>query len=169
MTVVFLVWSGPYKIALRWYKRRRTWWYGWQTGDLLIGSPPLFEQTVNRMVQALRASGNTSPCVSKQCPADGVWRIGRGGSPDRVLKTRFTPSESSAGHGLPPLRAPKQCPANGVRRVLRGFVSRHGLLDTVKKHMDSREKNPPQKPPTPIKRVYPPFFWFYVNNSKQLL
>ena len=58
------------------------------------------------------------PCVSKQCPADGVWRIGRGGSPDRVLKTRFTPSESSAGHGLPPQRAPKQCPANGVRRVL---------------------------------------------------
>ena len=58
------------------------------------------------------------PCVSKQCPADGVWRIGRGGSPDRVLKTRFTPSESSAGHGLPPQRAPKQCPANGVRRIL---------------------------------------------------
>ena len=56
--------------------------------------------------------------VSKQCPADGVWRIGRGGSPDRVLKTRFNPSESSAGHGLPPQRAPKQCPANGVRRVL---------------------------------------------------
>ena len=75
------------------------------------------------------------PCVSKQCPADGVWRIGRGGSPDRVLKTRFAPSESSAGHGLPPQRAPKQCPANGVRRVLWGFVSRHGLLDTVKKHM----------------------------------
>ena len=58
------------------------------------------------------------PCVSKQCPADGVWRIGRGGSPDRVLKTRFTPSESSAGHGLPPQRAPKQCPAQGVWRVL---------------------------------------------------
>ena len=75
------------------------------------------------------------PCVPKQCPADGVWRIGRGGSPDRVLKTRFTPSESSAGHGLPPQRAPKQCPANGVRRVLWGFVSRQGLLDTVKKHM----------------------------------
>ena len=37
------------------------------------------------------------PCVSKQCPADGVWRIGRGGSPDRVLKTRLTPSESWAG------------------------------------------------------------------------
>ena len=59
-----------------------------------------------------------SPCVSKQCPADGVWRIGRGGSPDRVLKTRLIPSESSAGHGLPPQRVPKQCPANGVRRVL---------------------------------------------------
>ena len=59
-----------------------------------------------------------SPCVSKQCPADGVWRIGRRGSPDRVLKTRFNPSESSTGHGLPPQRAPKQCPANGVRRVL---------------------------------------------------
>ena len=72
------------------------------------------------------------PCVSKQCPADGVWRIGRGGSPARVLKTRFTPSESSAGHGLPPQRAPKQCPVNGVRRVLWGPVSRHGLLDTLK-------------------------------------
>ena len=58
------------------------------------------------------------PCVSKQCPADGVWRIGRGGSPARVLKTRFTPSESSAGHGSPPQRAPKQCPANGVHKVL---------------------------------------------------
>ena len=42
-----------------------------------------------------------TPCVSKQCPADGVWRIGRGVSPDRVRKTRFTPSESSAGHGYP--------------------------------------------------------------------
>ena len=73
--------------------------------------------------------------VSKKCPADGVWRIGRGGSPDRVLKTWFTPSESSAGHGLPPQKAPKQCPANGVRRILWGLVSRHGLLDTVKKHM----------------------------------
>ena len=73
--------------------------------------------------------------VSKQCPADGVWRIGRGGSPDRVLKTLFTSSESSAGHGLPLQRAPKQCPANGVRRILWGLVSRHGLLDTVKRHM----------------------------------
>ena len=45
------------------------------------------------------------PCVSKQCPADGVWRIGRGVSPDRVRKTRlplrelrwtrFTPSVST--------------------------------------------------------------------------
>ena len=35
------------------------------------------------------------PCVSKQCPADGVWRIGRGGSPD-----------GSSRHGLPPQRAP---------------------------------------------------------------
>ena len=63
-------------------------------------------------------SEKSRPCVSKQRPADGVWRIGRGGFPDRVFKTRFTPSESSAGHGLPPQRAPKQCPANGVRRVL---------------------------------------------------
>ena len=75
------------------------------------------------------------PCVSKQCPTDGVWRIGRGVSPDRVRKTRLTPSESSAGHGLPPQRAPKQSAANGVRMILWGFVSRHGLLDTVKKHM----------------------------------
>ena len=51
-------------------------------------------------------------------PTDGLWRIGRGVSPDRVRKTRFNPSESSAGHGLPPQRAPKQCPANGVRRIL---------------------------------------------------
>ena len=36
----------------------------------------------------------TKPCVSKQCPADGVWRIGRGVSPDRLRKTRFTPSEN---------------------------------------------------------------------------
>ena len=56
--------------------------------------------------------------VSKQCPADGVWRIGMGVSPDRVRKARLTPSESSAGHGLPPQRPPKQCPANGVQRIL---------------------------------------------------
>ena len=39
-----------------------------------------------------------SPCVSKQCPADGVWGIGRGGSPDTLRElrwTRFTPSEST--------------------------------------------------------------------------
>ena len=35
-----------------------------------------------------------------------------------VQQIRFTPSENSAGHGLPPQRAPKQCPAIGVRRVL---------------------------------------------------
>ena len=29
------------------------------------------------------AFGSLWPCVSKQCPADGVWRIGRGGSPDQ--------------------------------------------------------------------------------------
>ena len=77
------------------------------------------------------------PCVSKQCPADGVWRIGRGVFPDRVRKTRFTPSESSAGQFVPSEStvAPKQCPANGVRRILCGLVSRHGLLDTAKKHM----------------------------------
>ena len=39
------------------------------------------------------------------------------------LQTEFSrhglpPSESSAGHGLRPQRAPKQCPANGVRRIL---------------------------------------------------
>ena len=45
------------------------------------------------------------------------------------LQTRF------ARHGLAPLRAPKQCPANGVWRMLWGFVSRYGLLDTVKKHV----------------------------------
>ena len=43
-----------------------------------------------------------NPRVRKQCPADGVRRIDRGVSPDRVRKTRFTPSESSAGHGVPP-------------------------------------------------------------------
>ena len=64
----------------------------------------------------IRVVKTVFPCVSKQCPADGVWRIGRGVSPDRVRKTRFTPSESSAGHGLHPQRAPKRCPANGVRK-----------------------------------------------------
>ena len=44
-------------------------------------------------------------CVSKPCPADGAWRIGRGVSPDRVRKTRLTLSESSAGHGLSAQRA----------------------------------------------------------------
>ena len=64
---------------------------------------------------------NSKRCVSKQCPADGVWRIGRGVSPDRVRKTRLTPSESSAGHGSPPQRTPKQCPANGIQRNCDGL------------------------------------------------
>ena len=63
------------------------------------------------------------PCVSKQCPADGVWRIGRGVSPDRVRKTRFTPSESSAGHGLPPQRPPK---LRACQRSGEGVVRRNG-------------------------------------------
>ena len=60
------------------------------------------------------------PCVSKQCPADGVWRIGRGGSPDRVLKTRFTPLRELrwTRFATPSESKPKQCPANGVRRAL---------------------------------------------------
>ena len=53
---------------------------------------------VSRYTHASRA---TTPC-----PADGVWRIGRGVSPNKVRKTRFTPSESFAGHGLLPQRAP---------------------------------------------------------------
>ena len=73
-----------------------------------------------------RAHTHTHPCVSKQCPADDVWRIGRGVSPDRVRKTRLTPSESSAGHGLPPQRAPKQCPANGVRRATHAYTILEG-------------------------------------------
>ena len=44
------------------------------------------------------------PCVSEQCPADGVWRLWWG----ECLQTRF------ARHGLTPQRAPKQCPLNGV-------------------------------------------------------
>ena len=67
---------------------------------------------------------------AKQCPTDGVWRIGRGVSPDKVRR-----------HGLPPQRAPLDTVyplrehQNNVQRILWGFVSRHGLLDTVKKHM----------------------------------
>ena len=45
------------------------------------------------------------------------------------LQTRF------ARHGLTPQGAPKPCPTNGVWSMLSGSVSRHGLLDTVKKHM----------------------------------
>ena len=68
-----------------------------------------------------------SPCVSKQRPADGLWRIWQGVSPDRVRKTRFTPSESSAGHGLPPQRPP----LNSVQRmVCRGYCE-GSFPDTV--------------------------------------
>ena len=45
------------------------------------------------------------------------------------LQTRF------AKHGLTPQKAPKRCPTSGVWRMLWGSASRHGLLDTVKKHM----------------------------------
>ena len=50
---------------------------------------------------------------NRWCLENSQGRVSRQG-----LKTRFTPSESSAGHGLPPQRAPEQCPANGVRRIL---------------------------------------------------
>ena len=70
---------------------------------------------------------NEFPCVPKQCPADSVWRIDRGGSPDRVLKTRFTPSESSAGHGLPPLREH----LNSVQRMVSGGYCEGLFPDTV--------------------------------------
>ena len=56
-------------------------------------------------------------------------------SPETFWKTRFTSSERTAGHALPPQRAPKQCPSKGVSIILRVCVSRHGLLGTVKKHM----------------------------------
>ena len=47
--------------------------------------------------------------------------------------------ENMAGEclGLPPQRAPKQYPLNGVWRMLWESASRHGLLDTVKTHMES--------------------------------
>ena len=69
--------------------------------------------------------------------ADGVWRIGRGWSPDRVLKTRFTPSESSAGHGLPSQRAPLDTVyplrehLNNVQRMVSGGYSEGLFSDTV--------------------------------------
>ena len=47
----------------------------------------------------------------------------------KCLQTRF------ARHGLTPQGAPKQCPLNGVWRMLWGSASRHGLPDTVKKHV----------------------------------
>ena len=50
---------------------------------------------------------------------------------------------SISRHGLlgsvwyPPQRAPERCPTNGVWRILQECVSRHSLLDTVKKHPES--------------------------------
>ena len=70
------------------------------------------------------------PCVSKQCPADGVWRIGRGGPPDKVLKTacplrelcwtRFTPSESTY------TVSSEWCPEGAVRVCFQTRSAGHG-------------------------------------------
>ena len=77
---------------------------------------------------------------------DGVWRLGRGVSPDRVRKTRFTSSESSTGDGLPPQTAPKQRPANGpedaVRFLFPDTVCWTRLRNTWSKHHWSRARKP---------------------------
>ena len=60
----------------------------------------------------------------------------------------------SARHGLTPQRAPKQCSIHGVWRMPWGSVSRHGLLDTVKKHMETLCTGPNfihPPPPPPLK------------------
>ena len=65
----------------------------------------------------------SKPCVTKRCPADGVWRIWWG--------------------SVSPLREH----LNSVHlMVLWGSASRHSLLDTVKKHMVKRENVGPPSP-----------------------
>ena len=84
-----------------------------------------------------------SPVSNRWCLETWQGSVSRQGSRDIVY-----PLESSAGHGWPPQRALKQCPANDVQRILWGLVSRHGLLDTVKKHMESHShlEGPTRKP-----------------------
>ena len=82
---------------------------------------PIFAQKFHAYLNSVQqmVSGELAGSVSRQGSKDTVY-------PLRELRwTQFTPQ-----------KAPKQCPANGVRRILWGLVSRHGLLDTVKKHMD---------------------------------
>ena len=68
------------------------------------------------------------PCVSKQCPADGVWRTGRGVSPDQTGFKR---------HGLPPQRAPLDTVyllrehLNSVQRMVSGGYCEGLFPDTV--------------------------------------
>ena len=67
------------------------------------------------------------PCVSKQCPADGVWRIGRGDG----LQAGFS------RHGLPPQRAPLDTVyplrehLNNVQQMVSGGYCEGLFPDTV--------------------------------------
>ena len=66
------------------------------------------------------------PRVSKQCPADGVWRIWQASiSRHSWLDTIYALRDHLNNVQL----------INGVCRVPSGCVSGHGLLDMVKKHM----------------------------------
>ena len=58
---------------------------------------------------------------SRSCLENWQGSVSRG-----VRKTRFTPSESSAGHGLPLQRAPKQC-----QRMVSGGCCEGLFPDTV--------------------------------------
>ena len=74
----------------------------------------------------LRKYYDNYPCVSKQCPADGVWRIGRA-----VSQTGFE------RHGLPPQRAlldtvyPLRDHLNSVQRMVSGGYCEGLFPDTV--------------------------------------
>ena len=116
---------------------RGFWGFGifwWISSWIFLGHFPWEKLAGKNPPKKVQDLEGNFPVLSKQCPADGVWRIGRGGSPDRVLKTRSTPSKSSAGHGLP-LREH----LNSAQRMVPGGCCEGLFPDTV---CWTRLKNP---------------------------
>ena len=90
-------------------------------------TPKSLKRSAPRMTGRRSLGQGKNPCVSKQCPADGVWRIGRGGSPEKVPKTRFYPLRELRWTRFYPLRKH----LNSVQRMVSGGCCEGLFPDTV--------------------------------------
>ena len=98
----------------------KIWGYGstrkqaWQTSRIKVGG--VFWQHGLLWTSMARRFATRRPCVSKQCPADGVWRIGHG-----------LPSQRALLDTVYPLREH----LNGVQRMVSGGYCEGLFPDTV--------------------------------------